>query len=143
MGGKFPLGNNFGNRKGRIKGSKNKVGVNIFKYFDDKDIAKILDILKRKAKGENVKCDLQAIKLILDILPLKKTFLSNPFLAHIKTEEDIDKASESVVSEVGDAEVSIEDGLALLNIVEKRGVTILTHDLKKIEQMKKELENKE
>jgi hypothetical protein len=130
----FEKGNQLG-IKGRTPGLFDKRTL-VKKSITPEEFDALFDLLKRKAMGENVNVDLAAAKLIIDCVPVAKqaTHIQSKSLVGIKTEEHVDAAMEDTLSQVGGGEMSLEDGLDVVNLIEKRGVVILKKEVRELDE---------
>lgn len=134
---RFAPGNKFG--KGRPPGTLSKERL-VKESISEDDFKLLLNALKNKALGvqqpdSTHKIDLAAAKMIIDLLPVK-TYMTSKSLAKIQTEEQIDKAMEDTLTDVGEEKLAIEDALNVTTLIERRGMTILKREIIQIEETK-------
>lgn len=129
----FQKGNKLG--KGRPPSQFDKKSL-MQKSITPQEFDDLFKLLKRKAMGENVNIDLAAAKLIIDCVPVAKpaTHITSKAIQGIKTEEQVDAAMEETLTEVGTGELSIEDGLDVATLIEKRGVVLMKKELNELNE---------
>lgn len=135
----FTKGNTYSVGKGRPVSQFDKRSL-IQKHISEEDFGMLLDRVRRKALGEDVEIDLAAAKLIIDCVPVPKpaTFIKQQALKAVKTEEHVDAAMEDTLTQVGEGELSVESGLDVAALIEKRGIMLLKKDLNALEAEKEQ-----
>ena len=131
----FQKGNTLAVGKGRPPNQFDKKSL-MQKSISPQEIDGLFKLVMRKAMGENVNIDLIAAKLIIDCVPVAKVarHITSKSLEAIKTEEHVDMAMEDTLTQVGVGEMSIEDGLDVAALIEKRGVVLLKKEIRELEE---------
>lgn len=131
----FEKGNTYAVGKGRPPNQFDKKTL-MQKSISAQEFDDLFRLVMRKAMGEDISIDLAAAKIIIDCVPVSKAskYVINRSLQGIKTEEHIDMAMEDTCNQVGAGEMSIEDGLDVAALIEKRGVVILKREVRELEE---------
>jgi hypothetical protein len=131
----FEKGNTLAVGKGRPPNQFDKKTL-MQKSITSQEFDALFTLIKRKAMGEDVIIDLAAAKLIIDCVPVAKPgkYIVSKSLKGIKTEEHVDLAMEDTLNQVGDGEMSIEDGIDVATLIEKRGITILNKEIRELDE---------
>jgi hypothetical protein len=126
---KFPVGHKFA--PGRPKGTLNKDRL-VRESISEEEFKLLMKALIDQALGKksDQKIDLVAAKMVIDLLPVHKSFILHSSLKKIQTAEQVDKAMEDTLTLVGNEELSLEDAVIATNIIGKRYETILTEQNK-------------
>ncbi len=126
--GQFLKGNNYGG--GRKKGSHDKLTYLIRCTTAEERESLVRSTFERALAG-----DMAYTKMIWDCFPSApyERYIKHATLKDIKTEVQIDKAMEETLSLVGAGELSLEEGLDVTTLIEKRGISILRQEIHKIE----------
>jgi acyl-CoA hydrolase len=129
----FPQGNKFG---GRPKGRLNKDRL-VRESISDEEFKLLLKTLSSKAlgkkSGQNI--DLAAAKMVIELLPVNKTFITQDSLNKIDSEEKVNKAMEETLTHVGKEELAIEEALTVTTLITRRGEVILTNQSKQMNEI--------
>ncbi len=131
----FKPGNKLG---GRTKGSRSKHIVMFEEIGKENGESVIRKMIELALMG-----DTACIKLILDrIWPVPKTqsFVETPRLKGVETQGDVNKVMTAILEDVGNAELSIEEGEAMQKMVESKGASIQKCNAEELEIIKEQLE---
>lgn len=131
----FKPGNKLG---GRTKGSRNKHVVMFEKIGTEHSESIVLKTIEMALMG-----DTACIKMILDRIwpvPKTQTFVETPRLDKIHTQTDINTAMTSILEDVGNAELSIEEGEAIQKMVESKGASIQKCNAEELDIIREQLD---
>ncbi len=134
---RFEKGNTFAVGKGRPPNRFTKDSL-IKRCISEQEFNDLVSLVRRKAMGEDVEVDLAAAKIIIDCVPVARasTYIKQEALRGVDSDEKVDLAMENTLEQVGDGEMSIEDGLDVATLIEKRGVMLVKRELKELDEEK-------
>ena len=118
--GGFQKGNKLGT--GRPVGLRNKSTMFIMKLGQDN-----ADALLNKTVELAMMGDTACIKILMDRVypqPKFQSFVKTDVIKGIHTQTDINKAMTRILDDVGEAELSIEEGIDIQKLVESKGASI-------------------
>lgn len=139
INGKFIKGNKAG--VGRPAGSKSKAQIFLEQIGSENAEAILKKVIELALSG-----DLPAAKLILDrVMPVPKiqTFVKSDAIKNLHTQTDINTAMTAIVSQVGDSELSLEEALELIKLVETKGLSIQKCISDELDEIRGKIENME
>jgi hypothetical protein len=117
----FKEGNKAG--VGRPRGSKSKAQLFLEKIGTDRGEEVLNKVVAQALEG-----DIQSQKLILErVYPVPKhqRYISQSSICAIETKEDLDKVSKETFDLIRSGELSLEEGLTLTTLIEKRAIVVL------------------
>lgn len=132
----FKEGNKAG--VGRPKGSKSKAQLFLEKIGTDRGEEVLNKVIAQALAG-----DIQSQKLILErVYPVPKhqRYIGHNSVCAIETKEDLDKVSKETFDLVRSGELSLEEGLNLTTLIEKRATVVLQLQNEKLREEIERLE---
>ena len=127
--GKFTKGNQYG--EGRKRGSHDKLTYIIQFTSPEERGVLVRNTFERALAG-----DTSCVKMIWDCFPNTpyERYVEHVALQNINTEEEIDQAMQDTLSLVGAGELSLDDGIDVAILIEKRGTMILKNEIKELDK---------
>lgn len=127
----FKLGNTHAVGKGRPK-SRHDSLTYLLRVTDAMD----RDALVRKTYDDAMAGDKICLKMIWDCFPKApyEPDTDHLTLVNVGSEQDVDQALQDTLSMVGMGELSIDNGLKLVNLIERRGAVILKNEIRELEE---------
>ena len=121
----FEPGNQLG--RGRPRGSRNKTSTRMQDLLNQ-----YAEPVLKKAIGEALKGDPHIMRPLLDrILPVRRGGPVHLGTLPTRTAEDLSKASELVVQKVTSGKLTVSEGGAFLELLEKRRRALETEEIEK------------